>query len=75
MTTAQRDALAFEMREHEREIDRLSCELWWLDAVAACYVEAGCARERLTREIEFATAQLTKRRIRIALLTSRLGHE
>ena len=75
MTTAQHDALVCEIDEQEREIGTLSCELWWLDAVAACYVEAGSAHERLDREIEFATAQLTKRRIRMALLQSRLGHE
>ncbi len=75
MTTAQRDALVREMEAHEHEIGRLSCELWWLDAVAACYVEAGSARQRLAREIEFTTAQITKRRIRVALLSSRLAHE
>ena len=75
MTAAQHDALVSEVKEHEHEIRMLSSELWWLDAVAACYVQTHGAHERLVRQIEFMTAQLTRRRIRVALLSSRLEQQ
>ncbi len=75
MTLVQREAMVSEVKEQEREIRTLTCELWWLDAVAACYVRTPPAHERLARQIEFATAQLTRRRIRVALLSSRLERE
>ena len=75
MEQARHDLLLGEIEEHKREIRRLACEIWWLDEVAACWARAGAARDRLAREVQFANAQLTRRRIDVALLASRIAHE
>lgn len=75
MEETRREMLLDEIQEHEREIRRLSSEIWWLDEVESCWPRAGATRESLQREVQFATAQITKRRILLALLSSRLAHE
>lgn len=73
MEATRREILLGEIQAHECEIRRLACEIWWLDEVAACWACAGVTRERLAREVEFANVQLTRRRIEVALLSSRLA--
>lgn len=64
MPENQRIALRAELREHEREVARLSQAL-------ARFVATGSAGMD-QREIFFA-AQLTRHRVSIALIASRLG--
>lgn len=75
MDSTPSDMLAAEMKECEREVTRLTCELWWLDEVAPCWARTRAAQERLAKEVEFATARLTRQRIEAALLASRIAHE
>lgn len=73
MATFDRESLLAEMRDHEREIERLSWEIWWLDEVAGPTATSASVREQIAREVRLSHVQLTRRRIDVALLSSRLS--
>ena len=74
MPTSKREQWIAALQCHEREIDALTRAVERLDAAAAnAHGNAAADRDRLRRQIEFATAQLTRHRISRALLVSQLA--
>jgi hypothetical protein len=68
MGELQRTECVAELRKHEREVEELSRALADLGGA-----KDGGRNERVRREIEFTTARMTKHRISIALIASRLA--
>lgn len=69
----QREEWIDALHQHRREVERLSRAVHALDPVGEP-LEASLERdERTRREIEYATAQMIRHEISVALLSSRLA--